>query len=286
MQSVGATKGNARVLPRTFQGRAGWVASALAILLVSGCAQQGERGSTADGVPPAASTSAPDAAASNGVLRSTATPDWVRLSSFAPEIQQDIRYAGKHNFVGRTVAGYEAKACWLSRPAAQALKSAQRELASSGLRLKVFDCYRPQAAVDDFVRWSQDGKDQKTKATHYPNVAKSALIQRGYIAARSGHSRASAVDLTVVVIDGQRASKRVRGPLADGQELDMGTPFDFFDPQSHTENADMPPDVQFNRRWLRSLMQRHGWRNLPQEWWHFSLVNEPYPDSYFDWPVK
>lgn len=215
-----------------------------------------------------------------------ARPQLVALRTVAPQVQQDMRYFGRDNFMGRPVAGYEAAQCWLSRPAALSLAAVQRELAGQGMRLKVFDCYRPQAAVDDFVRWGRDLQDQKNKPAYYPRVPKSELFQRGYIAEKSGHSRASTVDLTVLVVDGARASRSVRGPLADGQEVDMGTPFDLFDERSHTDNAEQSPDVQYNRRWLRSLMQRHGWRNLPEEWWHFTLENEPYPDRYFDIPVR
>lgn len=210
----------------------------------------------------------------------------VPLSALAPDVQQDMRYHGAHNFMGRPVVGYEAPRCWLSRPAAQALRGVQDELRPQGLRLKVFDCYRPQRAVDDFVRWGRDAADQKTKAAYYPRVPKEELFQRGYIAERSGHSRASTVDLTLVVADSLRARRVLRGPLADTEEVDMGTPFDLFDTRSHTEDRSQPPDVRHNRLWLRALMQRHGWRNLPEEWWHYTLQAEPFPERYFDQPVR
>ncbi|MGU3627666.1 M15 family metallopeptidase [Comamonas sp. C24C] len=210
----------------------------------------------------------------------------VKLSSVAPGVRQDMRYATRHNFLGRPVAGYEAGECWLSRAAAESLAAVQSELAGQGLALKVYDCYRPQKAVDDFVRWGRDLADQKNKDMYYPRVPKSELFKRGYIAEKSGHSRASTVDMTLVVVDARRASKWVRGPLAEGIEVDMGTPFDLFDEQSHTDNAQQSPDVQHNRRWLRSLMQRNGWKNLPEEWWHYTLVGEPYPEQYFDMPVR
>lgn len=243
--------------------------------------------------PPFVTRALPHAAAAMLALalagcatRGVEAPDLVPLAAVAPGVQQDMRYHGADNFMGRPVAGYAAPTCWLSRPAAQALRSAQQELEPLGLRLKVFDCYRPQQAVDDFVRWGNDLADQRTKPAYYPRVPKEALFQRGYIAARSGHSRGSTVDLTLVVIDGLRARQVLFGPLADGAEVDMGTPFDLFDAHSHTEDADQSPDVQRNRRWLRALMERHGWRNLPEEWWHFTLRNEPYPDRYFDLPVR
>lgn len=220
------------------------------------------------------------------------TPDqamptgFVPLAALVPDVVQDMRYHGPNNFLGRPVAAYEAATCILSRPAARALQAVQAELRTQGLALKVFDCYRPQAAVDDFVRWGRDLSDQKTKANFYPDVPKAELFQRGYIAEKSGHSRGSTVDLTAVVVNAQRASKTVRGPLADGMDVDMGTPFDWFGVQSHTDNPALAPDVQDNRRWLRALLQRHGFRNLPEEWWHYTLQNEPYPERYFNFIVR
>lgn len=215
-----------------------------------------------------------------------AAADLVPLASVAAGVRQDMRYATRHNFMGRPVAGYEAGVCWLSRPAAQSLAAVQKELLANGLAIKVYDCYRPQVAVDDFVRWGKDQADQVNKDMYYPRVLKSELFKRGYIAEKSGHSRASTVDMTLVVLDARRASKLVRGPLADGIDVDMGTPFDMFDEQSHTDNNRQSPDVQHNRRWLRALMQKHGWKNLPEEWWHYTLVSEPYPEQYFNVPVR
>jgi len=212
-------------------------------------------------------------------------PELVPLASVAPGGRQDMRYHGRHNFMGRPVAGYEAARCWLSRPAAQSLEAVQRDGEPLGLTLKVFDCYRPQRAVDDFVRWGKDLQDQSTKAEYYPRVPKQELFRRGYIAERSGHSRASTADVTLVVLDGRRARQVLTGPLADGGEGDMGTPFDLFDERSHTADTSLAPDVQRNRQWLRALMQRHGWRNLPEEWWHYTLEPEPYPQRHFDVPV-
>ncbi len=234
-------------------------ASALCVALLAGCASPVAHDGAADLVP---------------------------VAQWAPDVVQDMRYFGAENFVGRPVAGYEAPQCWLSRPAAQALSEVQKTLRSHGLALKVFDCYRPQPAVDDFVRWGADLADQRTKPVYYPRVPKEELFKRGYIAEKSGHSRASTVDVTAVVVDAVRASQVVFGPLADGQEVDMGTPFDMFDELSHTDNPDLSPDVRRNRQWLRSVMHSHGWRNLPEEWWHYTLVNEPYPQRYFAHPVR
>jgi D-alanyl-D-alanine dipeptidase len=210
---------------------------------------------------------------------------FVHLHAVAPTVKQDMRYHGSRNFLGRPVAGYQAPNCILSERAARALQAAQAQAHPLGLTLKVFDCYRPQTAVNDFVRWGADLADQKTKAEYYPSVPKAELFQRGYIAEKSGHSRGSTVDLTLVVVDGMRAAQVLRGPLADGEEVHMGSPFDLFDMRSHTDNADMSPDVQHNRRWLRALLAQHGFRNLPEEWWHYTLVDEPFPNTYFDFPV-
>lgn len=232
-----------------------------ALLLLAGCA-------TVPAPPPAAA------------------PELVPLARWAPAVQQDMRYFGRDNFMGRPVAGYEAPACWLSQPAAAALAAAQAELVPLGLGLKVFDCYRPQRAVDDFVRWGRDLQDQRRKADYYPRVPKQELFARGYIAERSGHSRASTVDLTLVVADPAHARAVLAGALAAGAEVDMGTPFDLFDERSHTDAADVSVTARHNRDWLRALMQRHGWRNLPEEWWHYTLRSEPFADRYFDLPVR
>ena len=217
---------------------------------------------------------------------STLPTGFVHLHAVAPDVQQDMRYYGSNNFLGRPVAGYQAPACILSEPAARAVQAAQAQVRPLGLTIKVFDCYRPQTAVNDFVRWGSDLSDQKTKPGYYPAVPKTELFQRGYIAEKSGHSRGSTVDLTLVVVNAERASRSVRGPLAEGEDVDMGTPFDWFGTQSHTDDTTLAPDVQHNRRWLRTLLQRHGFRNLPEEWWHYTLNNEPHADRYFNFPVR
>ena len=251
----------------------GFALACATALLIAGCASN-------------KGADAPNASQNAAQATQPAPADLVALRSLAPDVQQDMRYAGPHNFMGRRVAGYEAGECWLSQRAAGSLAVLQGELMKLGLSLKVFDCYRPQTAVNDFVRWGKDLSDQKNKDMYYPRVPKSELFKRGYIAEKSGHSRASTVDMTLVIKNAQRASQYVRGPLADGIEVDMGTPFDLFDEQSHTENTRQSPDVKHNRLWLRAVMQQHGWKNLPEEWWHYTLVNEPYPNQYFDVPVR
>ncbi|GHD17184.1 D-alanyl-D-alanine dipeptidase [Halioglobus japonicus] len=197
----------------------------------------------------------------------------VNLIDYAPDIKTEIRYHGSDNFVGRRVDGYEAPQCLLTLPSAQALAAAQQELLSFGLSLRVYDCYRPQRAVDHFMRWTRDTSDTLQKARYYPTLAKSELVPKGYIAEQSGHSRGSTVDLTLV-------------ETASGQALDMGTEWDYFGPLSNTQNDTIRPKARANRLLLRSVMERHGFSNYPAEWWHFTLKNEPYPETYFDEPVR
>ena len=203
-------------------------------------------------------------------------PDLVDVRALDPTIEADIRYAGADNFVGEPVDGYEAARCLLARPAAEALVAVQDSLRPQGLGLVVYDCYRPQRAVDHFVRWARDTADRRTKATHYPGVAKSRLFEEGYIAERSGHSRAATVDLTLV---------RLREGVPP-EPLDMGTPYDFFDPLSHTESPDVSAEQLDNRLLLRRAMEAGGFRNYEAEWWHYTLRDEPYPESYFDVVVQ
>jgi zinc D-Ala-D-Ala dipeptidase len=198
--------------------------------------------------------------------------DFVSLSEFDASIALDLRYASTNNFVGARIAGYDAAKCLLTRAAAEALARVQRDLRGDGFRLVVFDCYRPQRAVDHFVRWSRAPDNPNAKARFYPRVAKSELFARGYIAQRSGHSRGSTLDLALV----DRA----------GRELDLGTPFDFFDPRAAPDSGDVPEAARSLRKRLRAAMQRRGFRHYAAEWWHFTLDNEPYPETYFDAPIR
>lgn len=203
-------------------------------------------------------------------------PSLVSVATIAPSIDLQIRYAGADNFVGAPIDGYEAPVCLLSEPAARALAQVQRDLEAEGLGLRVFDCYRPQRAVAHFARWARDLADQRSKAQYYPRVEKAALFAEGYIAERSGHSRASTVDLTLL-------RRTVEG---GGRELDMGTPFDLFDPRSHTESPEVGAAQRAARLRLRAAMERRGFRNYPLEWWHYTLAREPFPDRYLDVPVR
>jgi D-alanyl-D-alanine dipeptidase len=190
-----------------------------------------------------------------------------------PGITLEIRYCTAHNFLGTRVDGYEAPRAILTNEAARALGGVQQDLAPFGLGLKVFDAYRPQRAVDHFVRWAEDLADTRMKAEFYPGVDKENLFRDGFIASRSGHSRGSTVDLTII-------------DLASGAELDMGTPFDFFGPESWPDNPAQPTQVRAIRALLQRVMAAHGFRHLREEWWHFTLNGEPHPDTYFDFPVR
>jgi len=198
---------------------------------------------------------------------------FVYLDEAVPEALFEVRYAGPENFVGTRVDGYEAGRAIATRQAAEALRRAALVLRPFGLGLKVFDAYRPQQAVDHFVRWAADHGDQRRKAEYYPQVDKENLFRDGYIAKRSGHSRGSTVDVTLF-------------SLEDGSELDMGTSFDFFGPQSAPAFTGVPAQARANRALLQRVMVESGFRPLKEEWWHFTLVEEPFPGTYFDFPVR
>ena len=221
---------------------------------------------------------------------------FVRLSDVAPDIVQEIRYAGEHNFVGRPITGYEAPECWLTEQAARALAGVQVRVAAQGYALKVYDCYRPQRAVSDFVRWAQDPNDAVTRAEFYPRLDKSVLFPQGYIAEKSGHSRGSTVDVTLVPAGaGTSPAWSVGDPQVDcaaeygarfaDTSIDMGTGFDCFDERSATASTDVSAQAQTNRALLLEVMTDAGFTNLAQEWWHFTLADEPYPDTYRDEPI-
>jgi zinc D-Ala-D-Ala dipeptidase len=196
---------------------------------------------------------------------------FVYLDAVIPDIRLDLRYCSEHNFVGERIDGYRAPRAILSREAAAALAKVQEDLRPFGLGLLVFDAYRPQRAVDHFVRWAQDLQDIRTKVEFYPDVDKQDLFREDYIAARSSHSRGSTVDLTLVALDSSPG---------DGG-LDMGTGFDFFGPESWPDYAGVAPAQRAHR-----LLLQHGFRPYPKEWWHFTLADEPYPETWFDFPVQ
>lgn len=203
-------------------------------------------------------------------------PPLVSVTDLDASIRLDIRYAGSDNFVGTPIDGYEAAKCLLAEPAARALAAVQVDLQSDGLGLLVFDCYRPQRAVEHFLHWAADTADQRTKSAYYPNVSKRELVARGYIAAKSVHSRGSAADVALLRFDS----------WGGADPVDMGTAFDFFDERSHRDAPGISEEARENRALLRDAMQRHGFRPLREEWWHFTFQPEPYPDLYFDVPVR
>jgi zinc D-Ala-D-Ala dipeptidase len=198
---------------------------------------------------------------------------FVDASRVVPNLVVDMRYLGADNFVGRRIDGYDKPVCYLTREAAAALAAVARDIERQGLALKVFDCYRPVRAVAHFIRWARDLRDVARRADYYPNVDKRNLFRDGYIAARSGHSRGSTLDLTLVRRD-------------TGRELDMGTPFDYFSPRSAPGNRTVSVQAHANRQVLAQAMRRRGFIPYSKEWWHFTLRNEPYPNTYFDFPVR
>ena len=221
-------------------------------------------------------------------------PGFVDLAGIHPKIQIEMRYFGDWNFMGRVVPGYRANRCYLTRETATALARVQYSLTKKDLSLLVFDCYRPAHAVRAFVDWTRDEKDQKMKSVFYPSEPKSTLIERGYIADRSGHSRGSTVDLTLVK-NRKNKPKNYRESVTDCRkpsgiettsQLDMGTTFDCFSDLANTENPGISSSASENRRMLRDAMEKAGFQNYSKEWWHFTLRNEPFPDQYFDFEVE
>lgn len=197
---------------------------------------------------------------------------FVYVTDVIPTVRLDIRYYTGYNFVGTRITGYEAPVAILTREAAEALKTAAEILDEQGYYIKIFDAYRPLRAVEHFVLWGQDLEDQKMKDQFYPEVDKSQLFDLGYIALRSGHSRGSVVDLTLVYKDTL-------------EEVDMGSPFDFFGPISHHGTDLITPEQEANRNILRDAMVAAGFEPYPEEWWHYRVKDEPYPNQYFDFPV-
>ncbi len=214
---------------------------------------------------------------------------FVHISEAVPDVILEIRYHSTYNFAGERIDGYEKPEALLTVEAAKALKAVSDDVMKQGYRLKIFDAYRPQRAVSHFVRWAKTD-DMRMKAYFYPDLEKSVLFPQGYIAEKSGHSRGSTVDLTLF-------------DMTSGKEVDMGGTFDFFGRESHPDWCGDPETQRYtgtanpsdrkinaeqfrNRMILRSAMMRHGFKPLAEEWWHFTLADEPYPDTYFDFPVR
>lgn len=197
---------------------------------------------------------------------------FVDLSRAVPDAILEIRYYSTYNFVGDRIDGYEEPVALLTAEAASALREVSDDLAEQGYRLKIYDAYRPQAAVDHFKRWASDLEDVRMKEYFYPELDKSVLFSQGYISSRSGHSRGSTVDLTLFDMD-------------TGRELDMGGAFDYFGKRSHPGYTGLTEEQAANRTLLREAMLAHGFKGINTEWWHFTLRDEPYPDTYFNFPV-
>ncbi|MFJ7068926.1 M15 family metallopeptidase [Streptomyces sp. NPDC101115] len=244
----------------------------------------------------AAVPSAGAATAAGAAPEPKAPKEFVALDRVDPTILQEMRYTTEHNFVGERIDGYRQPVCILTRPAAEALHRAQVGLLARGYTLKVYDCYRPQRAVDHFVRWAKDPDDERMKQEFYPLVDKSRLFADGYIAEKSGHSRGSTLDVTVVRLPAAPTRPYVPGePQVEcfrpqeerfpDNSLDMGTGFDCFDTLSHTDDPRIQGAQRANRDLLRGALAEQGFVNLPEEWWHFTFKPEPFPSTFFDFPV-
>ncbi|MBR7061206.1 MAG: M15 family metallopeptidase [Eubacterium sp.] len=197
---------------------------------------------------------------------------FVLLSDYVPSIVQEIRYYSTYNFIGDRIDGYEQPCAIITKEAARALKAVSNEMNVKGYRLKIFDAYRPATAVKHFVLWGIEDLDQRMKPFFYPNLEKTALFELGYIASQSSHSRGSTVDLTLL-------------DMQTGKEVDMGSPFDYFSEESHPDYKGVTEEQFENRMLLQNVMIKHGFVPIDCEWWHFTLKNEPYPSTYFEFPV-
>ena len=231
---------------------------------------------------------------SDSIVKEQDSSDFVAITDVVPDAILEIRYYGTYNFVGTRIDGYLAPTALLTRQAADSLKAVSDDVISLGYRLKIYDAYRPQMGVDHFVRWAADVADTTMRRYFYPDVDKSRLFELEYIMAKSGHTRGSTVDLTLF-------------DMTTEKEVDMGGTFDWFGPESHPDFCGNPETGQYtgdnskspvnpkrsitpeqfhNRMILRDAMLRHGFKPLDSEWWHFTLKDEPYPDTYFTFPIK
>lgn len=215
------------------------------------------------------------ACTSNRSQKPTTEPPttFVYIQQVIPDVLYDIRYASKHNFIGKPINGYKKSTAMLSTSAADSLKKVQNYLKTRGYRIKIFDAYRPQRAVNHFIKWAKVRDDTLMKKEFYPQIDKKNLFKLGYIAAKSGHTRGSTVDLTIA-------------DTTTGKEVDMGSPFDFFGNISHHGSHEINAEQEANRLILKEAMLRFGFKALPEEWWHYTLIDEPYPTTYFDFEVK
>lgn len=220
---------------------------------------------------------------------------FVYLKEIEPTIIENLRYYSTENFIGRKLVGYEANRVILSAAAAKALSNVQQELLKNGYSLVIYDAYRPQQTVDLFIRWSRDFSDQLQKEKYYPNIDKKDLFKLGYVAEKSGHSRGSTIDLTIIKLDSPLKSVAFKKrklkdgslvPYLDDGTVDMGSSFDLFDTASHHDSKIIDQNFLTLRNYLRAIMKKYGFNEYQEEWWHYTLKDEPFPDTYFDFPVE
>ncbi|RUA06524.1 MAG: peptidase M15 [Flavobacteriia bacterium] len=202
-----------------------------------------------------------------------ANKNFVYLKELMPKLRVDLRYYGTNNFMGRPLKGYNQPKCMLTKKAAMALKKVQDGLERLGFGLLIYDAYRPQTAVEDIIEWSKDEGDTLMKDKFYPNIDKKDLFKLGYIAEKSAHSRGSTVDLTIV-------------SLTTGRVLNMGGAYDLFDPISNIDYQYVTKNQRALRLLLKRRMEKEGFKSYEKEWWHFTYKNEPFPKTYFDFPVE
>ena len=226
---------------------------------------------------------------------------FINIVKVNPKIQVELRYATEWNFVGHKISGYNANKCYLAKESADALGKAQSLLEGSGYSILVFDCYRPKRAVQEFMDWTKNSADQKMKTVFYQSEKKEILIERGYISNRSGHSRGSTVDLTLVKTNIDRENPyrapgllhreefkdcRAQENIETTGQLDMGTTFDCFSEMSYTQDSTISKQASSNRKKLLQVMEQVGFKNYSKEWWHFTLSDEPFPKTYFDFVIE
>ena len=238
--------------------------SLAAAVLLSSCSSSGEK----------TESNSASSVNQSGVVSVDDASGFVSLAEAVPDAILEIRYYSTYNFIGDRIDGYEQPCALITKEAAAALKDAASDAAKLGYRLKIYDAYRPQSAVDNFIKWAENTDDVRMKEYFYPELDKSVLFEQGYIADKSGHSRGSTVDLTLF-------------DMSTGKEVDMGGVFDYFGERSHPDyTGDLTEEQINNRNTLRKIMTENGFNPLDTEWWHFTLDNEPYPDTYFAFPVN
>lgn len=247
-----------------------------------GCGDQADSNDAASSSETAVETNADASAesetpttaiADDGVTLSNDSSDFVLISEVVPDAILEIRYYSTYNFVGDRIDGYEEPLAFMTKEGAQALKEVSDDVKKQGYRLKIYDAYRPQKAVTNFMEWAKDTDDTRMKEYFYPELDKDVLFPQGYIAEHSGHSRGSTVDLTLFDMETEK-------------EVDMGGTFDYFGELSHPDYKGITDEQYENRMILRKAMLDHGFKPLPEEWWHFTLEDEPYPDTYFTFPIN